>query len=77
MGVREYSGDNYKELIEKYALFEHLRYNDLNKNRNNKLIDTLLIKYSEDAFGKNIVLIKIRTQIINKYNKIEERVVVS
>jgi hypothetical protein len=72
MGVREYSGDNYKELIEKYALFEHLRYNDLNETKNNKLVDSLLIEYSEGAFGKNITLKEKRTQIINKYNKTEE-----
>jgi hypothetical protein len=69
MGVREYSGDNYKKLIEKYALFEHLRYNDLNETKNNKLADSLLVEYSEDAFGKNDALIEMRTQIINKLIK--------
>jgi hypothetical protein len=66
MGIRKYSQDNYKKLIEQYALFEHLRYNDLNETKNNKLVDSLLIEYSEGAFGKNIALKEKRTQIINK-----------
>lgn len=55
-GVITFSGNSYKNLIEKYALFEHLTYNDLNPDNKNHIVDILLLEYKEEAFGKNKVL---------------------
>jgi hypothetical protein len=55
-GVIEFSGEHYKNLIEKYALFEHLNYNDLNPDGKNHIVDLLLLEYKEEAFGKNEAL---------------------
>jgi len=55
-------GDKYKKIIEKYALFEHLTYQDLTNyiTENNKkffsnstLIDLLLVEYNESAYGNS------------------------
>jgi len=53
IGVIPFSGKNYKILVEKYAFFEHLTYQDLNRNNNIDTIDILLKKYKIEAFGKN------------------------
>lgn len=54
IGVIPFSEKKYKVLVEKYAFFEHLTYEDLTKNSNNKkVIDILLKEYDLDAFGRN------------------------
>ena len=52
IAIIPFSGENYKVLIEKYAFFEHLTYQDLNPKKND-FIDILLAKYNSNAFGKN------------------------
>jgi len=53
IGVIPFSGKNYKKLVEKYAFFEHLTYEDLNPNRDRDIVDILLKEYHVSAFGKN------------------------
>jgi len=53
IGVIPFSGKNYKNLVEKYAFFEHLTYSDLNPNKNRDIVDILLQEYHVSAFGKN------------------------
>lgn len=71
IGVIKYNGTKYKHLVEKYALFEHLKYTDFNVNihkdgtfRRQKLctINLLLTEYDISAYGKNDTLV---TQINN------------
>lgn len=64
IGVIEFCEDKYKILIEDYALFEHLRYEDLYIN-DNLLIDILLMEYHENAFGTNDTLKEKRKELIN------------
>ena len=77
IGVESFSGDNYKKIIEKYALFEHLTYDDLTKYESNyketclaqivNLVDIILLEYNESAFGNNDELVK-------KLNKLRKAV---
>ena len=53
IGVIPFSGKNYKKLVEKYAFFEHLTYEDLNPNGDRDIVDILLKEYHVSAFGKN------------------------
>jgi hypothetical protein len=94
IGISSFSTTRYKELVEKYAFFEHVRYSDLltkyDKEKdekhnnyedlearyvfyeadyyenNNRLIDSLLVKYEENAFGSNEYL----KEIWNNRNKL-------
>ncbi len=52
--VIQYSGKKYKELLEKYAFFEHLSVNDLNTNT--IFIDNILKEYNSKVAGKNTAL---------------------
>ena len=53
IGVISFSGGSYKKLVEQYAFFEHLTYNDLNPNNDKIIVDILLKEYQVEAFGKN------------------------
>lgn len=64
-GVIEFSGDRYKNLVEKYALFEHLMYKDLNPDNKNNFVDTLLLEYAEEAFGGNTAMKEKRQKLIS------------
>lgn len=68
VGVIDFCGDNYKKLIEKYSLLEHLTYEAYVKNNEDciSVINSILTIYIEDeqhnAFGKNKLIIeKIKT----------------
>lgn len=63
-GVIEFSGNRYKNLVEEYALFEHLMYKDLNPDNKNHIVDKLLIEYAEEAFGENIAIKDKRQELI-------------
>ncbi len=72
IGVIDFSKDKYKILVEKYAFFEHLRYEDIadiiyehdhKHNNNNNLVDLLLKEYNKSAFGEND-FIKEKRQIL-------------
>jgi hypothetical protein len=93
IGIIPISGTRYKELVEKYELFEHMQYKDflsdtsirhdllnenlernlkerfkseirtakkqvIEKQENEKVINSILIQYKEKAFGKNEKLIQ-------------------
>lgn len=63
-GVEEFSGNNYKGLVEKYSFFEHLRYEDLKPKEDYFFVDFLLSEYYDiTAFGKNDALIKVINNI--------------
>jgi hypothetical protein len=75
IGVIDFSKRKYKKLIEKYSLFEHLRYDDIadnlsihqgRQNNNNILVNQLLMEYKETAFGKNNFLIEHRQKLIEE-----------
>ena len=83
IGVIQFSGNSYKNIIEDYALFEHLTYSDLTKfSEVNKdtcmyhlkdLVNILLVEYKETAFGNNIKLIEERNKLLlNNDNKLLE-----
>jgi len=75
IGIEKFSGSNYKKIIEKYALFEHLTYNDLinygqNRNENclsqiSELVDIILPTYHKSAFGNN-------KKFVSKLNKLKK-----
>ncbi len=61
--IEKFSGNNYKILVERYAFFEHLRYEDLKKCKEkdtdyNTMADILIRIYKKEAFGTNIALEK-------------------
>lgn len=59
IGVQNFTTNQYQLLIEKYAFFEHLRFDNFCDNANIiKILTTVLIKYDNSAFGKNHNLIK-------------------
>ncbi len=67
LGISKTSGKRYKELVEKYEFFEHLRKEDLTsdyhvgsiENQRVHVINNMLLKkYSISAFGENQSLIK-------------------
>lgn len=59
IGVQNFTTNDYQRLVEKYEFFEHLRYDDFCENENLIQINTsVLIKYNDDAFGKNQALIE-------------------
>ena len=75
IGMLNIGGDNYKKIIEKYALFEHLTYADLtnyvtvngkNYSPNINLIHQLLIMYKDSAYGKS--------DLKNKRNEIATKI---
>ena len=54
IGVQNFTSDNYQQLIEKYALFEHLKFDDfVIKPKILGVIKAVLVKYEVGAFGKN------------------------
>ena len=58
IGVQNFTTNQYQLLVEKYAFFEHLRYDDFCENENIiEIVNTILVKYDEKAFGNNIDLI--------------------
>ncbi len=61
IGVKNFTTNQYQLLVEKYAFFEHLRYDDFCENENIiNIINTILSEYDDKAFGKNnLDLIKI------------------
>jgi hypothetical protein len=81
IGVKEFSGDNYKKIIEKYSLFEHLTYEDLTRyDQEHKencmyqikaLVDLILPLYDKNAFGNNQTLLN-KLDELNRDNKAEE-----
>lgn len=59
IGIIEFCGDDYKKLIEKYSFFEHLRYDDFNNEAYIlSIVNSILIQYESEAFGKNDAIIK-------------------
>lgn len=101
IGISSFSTTRYKELVEKYAFFEHVRYSDLLINydekedkehntyeelearyifykedyykNNNRLIDSLLVQYEENAFGTNEYLKEIwnnRSKLLGDKNEL-------
>lgn len=59
IGVQNFTTNQYKLLVEKYAFFEHLRYDDFCENANIiEILNTILTKYDDKAFGNNIELIE-------------------
>jgi hypothetical protein len=67
IGVIEFCGENYKELVEKYAFFEHLTYDDYINNNEYilSIINAILDLYEINVFGKN-------QQIIDKINDVNK-----
>jgi hypothetical protein len=60
IGVQNFTTNQYQLLVEKYAFFEHLRYDDFCENANIiKIVNTILAKYDDKAFGNNSSLINI------------------
>jgi hypothetical protein len=80
IGVEKFSGSNYKKIIEKYAIFEHLTYDDLTKHEKNiqknslyeirDLVNIILPTYHQSAFGKNEKLVQ-KLNELKKDNKTE------
>lgn len=63
IGVQNFTTDDYQQLVETYSFFEHLRYDDFCHNPNIiQTVNTVLVKYSDKAFGKNQALIDAITQ---------------
>jgi hypothetical protein len=59
IGVQSFTTKQYQLLVEKYAFFEHLRYDDFCENANIiEIVNTILTKYDNKAFGNNIDLIE-------------------
>jgi len=59
IGIIEFSGQNYKKLIEEYSFFEHMRYDDFNDNEYIlSIVNSILLQYKEKAFGTNSAIIK-------------------
>lgn len=59
IGVQNFTTNQYQLLVEKYAFFEHLRYDDFCENTNIiEIVKTILTKYDDKAFGNNINLIE-------------------
>ncbi|MCK5535690.1 MAG: putative phage abortive infection protein [Bacteroidales bacterium] len=46
-------GDNFKKLVERYSLFEHLGYRNLQAEANINISNKILLEYDINAFGKN------------------------
>jgi hypothetical protein len=59
IGVQSFTTNQYQLLVEKYAFFEHLRYDDFCENEKIiEIINSVLAKYDNKAFGNNIGLIE-------------------
>jgi len=59
IGVQKFTTNDYQKLVEKFEFFEHLRWNDLAINKKiNPIIDTVVVKYNTEAFGKNEGMLK-------------------
>lgn len=71
IGVQNYTTNQYQLLVEKYAFFEHLRYDDFCEYENLiGIIKTILAKYDDKAFGNNLDLIDaVREQKIPQIEK--------
>lgn len=60
IGVQSFTTNKYQELVEKYEFFEHLTYDDFHTNSYIiEVIDSILKKYKNDAFGNNTKIIKL------------------
>ncbi len=61
------NSDKYIKIIEHFSLFEHLTYTDLDiRTSDFTLVDQLLVKYDESAFGQNIALLKKREFLLDE-----------
>ena len=58
IGVTPFSGENYRELVKRYAFFEHLTYDDLILNGNKDIVDFLLKQYELEVSNKDSTLIE-------------------
>lgn len=59
IGVQNFTTNQYQLLVEKYEFFEHLRYDDFCENPNIiEIVNSILAKYDDNAFGNNIDLIE-------------------
>ncbi|MFK5976247.1 MAG: putative phage abortive infection protein [Sulfurovum sp.] len=56
--VQGFSGSGYKEYVEKYSFFKHLRYEDIITDSDHHIVDLLFRQYKRDAFDKNDALKK-------------------
>ncbi len=62
IGVTGFTDDKYKILLERYAFFEHLRFDDLNSDKYS-VVKFLLKSYELNAFGNNENMRTMITQI--------------
>lgn len=59
IGVQNFTTNQYQLLVEKYEFFEHLRYEDFCENSSIlEIVNSILAKYDDKAFGNNIDLIE-------------------
>lgn len=70
IGVQEFTNNNYQNLVEEYAFFEHLTPDDFFDDNADKLkiIANILINYQDKAFGANKDLVVKIKEIYNSSN---------
>lgn len=70
IGVQNFTTNQYQLLVEKYEFFEHLRYDDFCENPNIiEIVNSILAKYDDKAFGNNIDLIEKIRRVKEHYIK--------
>lgn len=69
IGVQAFTNDNYQKLVEEYAFFEHLRFDDFLHNNpdKQKIITTILNIYADNVFGKNHDFIQKKQECYDQY----------
>ncbi len=69
IGVQKFTSNNYQNLVEEYAFFEHLKLDDFIKNNEDKqkIIVTILNNYDDKVFGDNQEFIQNKLEHYNQY----------